>query len=225
METRTAILVNPNTDAEVTARMLAIARRVAGDGLVIDALTPPNGVPLITDEAELAAAAEAVKALAPTLRAKASGVIVAGFGDPGVAGLRAALDVPVVGIGEAALRKAASGGRRFCVATTTPELADSIDRQVARLGLAENYAGVVLTQGEAVTVSSTPHLLERELALAIDRAIRDKGVEAVAIGGGPLGQAGRALAAWSPVAVVEPVEAGVLALLALSDRNSPQLVR
>jgi Asp/Glu/hydantoin racemase len=215
------ILVNPNTDTGITARMLNLARESAGGRFVIDALTAPFGSPLITDEAALAEAIEAVAALAPQLECRARAVIVAAFGDPGVEGLRRVLAVPVVGIGEAALREAARDARRFCVVTTTPDLAAAIDCRVHALGLASRYAGVVMTKGDAAAVTGSPKLLQAQLARAIERAVRDDAIEAVVIGGGPLAEAGRALVDRFPVVIVEPIGAAIAALRPLLEGSRP----
>jgi Asp/Glu/hydantoin racemase len=195
--------------------MLSVARVVGRGSLDFDGMTAQFGEPLITDEAQLALAATAVVALAPRLGPDLAGVIVSAFGDPGASDLRSLIDVPVVGIGEAALREAAGGARRFCVATTTFALANSIDRRVAQLGLDANYTGVVLTQGDAVAVTSDPARLETELASAIEGAIRRLGIEAVVIGGGPLSEAAKLMQVRFPIAVIEPIAAAVRELLRL----------
>ncbi len=206
-------LVNPNTDAAVTQLMLRLAHAAAPLDDVVDGITAPFGSPLIIDERALAVAGEAVLALAPQL-ADFDGILVGAFGDPGVSALREILRAPIVGIGEAALRRAARQGRRFCVATTTPDLAASIDGRVRALGLERNYAGVVLTRGDVLAVSGTPALLDAELSAAIERAIDTHAVEAVVIGGGPLADAAARLAGGFPVELVEPISAGIRALTA-----------
>ena len=212
-----AKLVNPNTNASTTARMLAVARGAAQDRIALKGVTAAFGASLITSEAELARAAEAVLSLAPELMQDCEGLIVAAFGDPGVARLRTLTEIPVFGIGEAGIREAASGGRRFCVATTTPGLVSSIDHRVAELGLEVNYAGVVLTRGDAVAITNDASRLETELAAAIERVVGELGVEAVVIGGGPLSDAARHLSESFSVPIVQPVAAAVRQLLGAID--------
>lgn len=199
-------LINPNTDVAVTKRMLGTARAVAPPGMDLVGLTARYGAALITNEAELAQAAEAVESLSPELSTM-DGAIIAAFGDPGLARLRALCPQPMVGIGESALREAARDGRRFAVATTTPALVDSIVRTVTRLGLLRTFSGVVLTRGDARAVTGAPDLLLAELDAAICRV--EAGVDAVVIGGGPLADAASELAARWSVAVIEPVPTAV----------------
>jgi Asp/Glu/hydantoin racemase len=203
---RTLILINPNTSQRTTDAMLQIAREAAGDW-TIAGFTAPFGAPLITDEAALEEAARAVESLAPRL-GKTAGVIVAAFGDPGLALLRSNLAMPVTGIAEAGMAEAAAGGRRFAVVTTTPDLVASIARAAAGYGHAGRFAGTYLTPGDPVAVMAEQIRLVEALDAACRRAIRD-GAEAVVIGGGPLAVAARALAGTLDAELVEPLLAAV----------------
>jgi allantoin racemase len=213
-------LINPNTSVATTERMVEIARDHAAGALEIEGVTSPFGSELITKEEELETASRAVASLVPALSRRFAGAIVSAFGDPGLAELRRALAVPVAGIGEASILEAGSGGRRFAVVTTTPELVSSIDAKVARLGLGASYAGVVLTKGEPIALTADAPRLETTLGAAIKDAIIDRRIEAVVIGGGPLAVAARALAPRFQIPIVEPIPAAVRWLeLALLERT------
>ncbi|WP_086830840.1 aspartate/glutamate racemase family protein [Streptomyces sp. NRRL B-24572] len=86
------VLVNPNTSTATTAMMTAIARRSLGPALPVRGVTVARGPRMLTDPDALRAAAPEV--LAAGLRATAGGdcaaLLVAAFGDPGLAELRAA---------------------------------------------------------------------------------------------------------------------------------------
>ncbi|NKX43612.1 aspartate/glutamate racemase family protein [Roseicyclus persicicus] len=200
-------LVNPNTSADITRRMVAIAAREAGGRAEVIGHTAAFGAPLITEPAAFVVAAEAVAALAPSL-GQADAVIVAAFSDPGLDALRAALPCPVTGIAEAGMAEAARGGRRFAVVTTTPALAVAIAATAARHGH-RHFAGTWTTPGDPVALTADAAALEDALAAAIEAAVAEGGAEAVVIGGGPLAEAARALAARTPVPLVEPVPAAV----------------
>lgn len=200
------VLINPNTNAATTEAMLQLARGAAS-GRDIAGLTAPFGAALITDEAALEESARAVISLAPLL-GDSDGVIVAAFGDPGLATLRARLAVPVTGIAEAGMAEAAFGDRRFAVVTTTPDLVSAIDRTAASYGHAGYYAGTHLTPGDPLDVMADPSRLVEALDAACRHAVRH-GAEAIVIGGGPLAVAARALAGRSDVDLIEPVPAAV----------------
>jgi Asp/Glu/hydantoin racemase len=208
------LLVNPNTNAATTETMRRIAARAAPAGVDVEGLTVTRGAALITDPEALARAAEAVAEAEVAIRARApDAVIVAAFGDPGRAALAERLAVPVIGIGEAGMRAGAAGGRRFAVVTTTPALVGSITAMAERLGLAKQFAGVELTEGDAATVTGDPMLLPGALEAASRRAIAEGDVAALVIGGGPLAEAARGLA-FAGIEIVEPVPAAVARAIA-----------
>lgn len=213
------ILVNPNTSSATTAAMVSIAEAAAVEGVAVEGITARFGVPLITHAAALRRGAEAVMALVPELQG-AGAVIVAGFGDPGLEELRAALACPVTGIAEAGMAEAVLGGRRFAVVTTTPDLRDVIAAKAASEGHS-GFVGTWVTLGDPAAVMADPGKLEAALAAACLEAISEGGAQAIVIGGGPLAVAARALAGTLPVPLVEPVPAAVR----LSLRRSEHEVR
>ena len=200
-------LVNPNTSTAITGVMVEIAAETAGARAGVLGHTATFGATLITEPSALAVAAEAVAALAPALR-YADAVIIAAFGDPGLDALRAALDVPVTGIAEAGMAEAAEGARRFAVVTTTPRLCDRIAETAWRYGH-RRFAGTWTTPGDPAALTADPAALEAALAAAVEQAVREGGVDAVVIGGGPLTVAARVLAATARVPLIEPVPAAV----------------
>lgn len=221
------ILINPNTNSSTTAMMVDIAQIEAGATARIAGETAQWGVPLITNEAALAVAADAVHERATALSARhVDGVIVAAFGDPGLDAARAVLGCPVTGIAEAAMREAAfdSAGhpRRFSVVTTTPQLADSIVRRAGDYGLSAQCSGVQLTPEDPAILMADAKRLVDALSEAGRRAVEDDGAEALVIGGGPLAQAARALRPRFVVPVIEPIPAAVrLALRRAGKRARP----
>ncbi|MFC8273271.1 aspartate/glutamate racemase family protein [Streptomyces sp. NPDC057271] len=209
------VLINPNTSTATTAMMTAIARRTLGPG--VRGVTVARGPRMLTDPAALRAAAPEV-AEAGRL-ALASGtcraLLVAAFGDPGLAELRALapgsareqVPVPVVGIGEAAMLEAAASGRRFGIATTTPWLAGAIVERVAALGLRDRFTGLRLTGGDPQALAADPESLRESLARAVQECVVRDGARAVVIGGGPLGEAADALRARFETPVIAPIPA------------------
>ena len=188
--------------------MVAIAEASASAGLLIRGHTALTGPPLIVDPEGLEAARCAVLDLVPDLTA-ADGVVVAAFGDPGADELAEALAVPVIGIGEASIREACEGGRRFSIVTTTPLLEPSIRRRVSWLGCAGNLASIRISEGDPVLLTANAPALEAVLHALVDRCVSEDGAEAVIVGGGPLARAARAITGHTPAALIEPVPAAV----------------
>lgn len=210
---RPLLLINPNSSTATTRMMVAMASAAAGSGRPVHGVTAERGPSMITTVAALDRSVAGVVEIGMREGPRASGVIVAAFGDPGAAELKSRLAVPVIGICEASMREAAEGGRRFAVATTTPDLVARIDAAAERLGLADAYAGTWLTQGDPFAVVADPALLERALADAVAAAISEGGAQAVIIGGGPLSRAAAALSGRFGVPVIAPVAAAVRAIL------------
>ncbi|WP_018006125.1 aspartate/glutamate racemase family protein [Cupriavidus neocaledonicus] len=227
---RHILLINPNTSGATTQMMAGIARAWLAQHLAVPpavvGATVARGAPMIVDDNDLALAACAVNdAETVRLAGLAGGVIVGAFGDPGLQALRAQLAVPVVGIGEAAMHAAATGERRFGIATTTPRLAASIACAVRRYGLEARFTGARFTDGDPRALGSAPRQQEERLAGAVQACI-DDGAQAVIIGGGPLGEAARALQQRFAVPVIGPIPAACEALaraLGLPLRQGPAL--
>lgn len=208
------VLLNPNTNSATTQAMCRLARAAAPAAL-IEGRTAVIGVPMITTPTELEAAAEMVEASADSLvPAPPDALVIGAFGDPGLAAAAARLPCPVIGIGEAALREAAAHGRSFGVVTVTPALVPSIAAMVERLGLAALFHGVTLTEGRIAAVMASEATLHAALEAACRRALNRANVDALVIGGGPLGAAAQVLAPRLAVPVINPVAAAIRRALA-----------
>jgi len=101
------LIVNPNTSVSVTRWLADEAKRVAGKRAEIAAVNAPSGLSAIQTPDDLL---QAAKVVVGTIEADAAAdvAIIGAFGDPGLTEARARLSIPVVGLGEAGLRAAAS---------------------------------------------------------------------------------------------------------------------
>ncbi|RYX91902.1 MAG: aspartate/glutamate racemase family protein [Comamonadaceae bacterium] len=214
------LLINPNASAASTDMMVAIAQGAAPSGWRVTGATAAVGPGMIVNPVELGAAAQELQrtwrrvSYGDGVGAGWDGVIVSAFGDPGMDTLRQNTALPVAGICEASLLEAAAGGRRFGIATVTPDLAALIHQRVDELGLGALYTGIRLTPGAPRELAADPASLQRELALAVDDCIHLDGAKAVVIGGGPLAQAAGQLQALYGVPIIEPIPAAMRQLAA-----------
>jgi allantoin racemase len=215
---REILLLNPNTSTDTTAMMVAIAQSCAPRGYTVSGETAARGVPMILDAQRLHAAAEEVVVSLQRHQGEFAGVVVSAFGDPGIDKVRALTDKPVVGICEASILEAAEGGRRFGIATVTPDLVVPIGESVSAQGVGSLYTGIRLTSEEPLALAADPAQLEASLAEAVRACIERDGAQAVVIGGGPLGQAAIGLARRFDVPIIAPIPAAMrkLARLLLS---------
>jgi Asp/Glu/hydantoin racemase len=203
--------------------MHGIARAALPPGFALESETAARGARMITSAEELATSVEEVVAIGQRHASRVAAIVISAFGDPGLARLRESVGVPVVGIGEASLREAAEGERRFAVATTTPELEAPIVAAVERLGLAAQFTGCRIPPGDPLTLAANPARQDEALAEAVRDAVELDGAQAVVIGGGPLAQSAQRIAGRFAVPVIAPVAAAMRAVAALApSRHRPQ---
>lgn len=206
-------LINPNTSKATTAMMTSIARAILPPDFEIEGVTATTGVPMILDELRLAQAAAGVVEMGLAKADRLAGIIISAFGDPGIEILREKLDIPVVGICEASMLEASAGGRRFGIATVTPELVGSFAAKTVTLGIGHLFTGTRLTGEEPEALAADPQRLEEALAGAVKKCFSADGAEAVIIGGGPLGQAAIGLGRRFSAPVIAPIPAAVAMLI------------
>ncbi|NKL77032.1 aspartate/glutamate racemase family protein [Rhizobium leguminosarum] len=207
------VIINPNTSQVTTAMMTDIARQSVPAGISVEGMTAAKGVSMILNGKELAASADGVVQMGSTAAAKADGIIVSAFGDPGLEQLRQMTDIPVIGICEASMLEAAFGGRRFGIATVTPDLIESFAAKAVSLRLASHFTGTRLTGGDPISLSFDPERLQPALAVAVEECLKLDGAEVVIIGGGPLGRAAAQLQQQLSAPVIAPIESAAKLLL------------
>ncbi|TGN86719.1 aspartate/glutamate racemase family protein [Bradyrhizobium yuanmingense] len=209
------LLINPNSNEATTTMMVAIARSAAADGFDIVGATATRAPTMIVSADALEAAALEVEEIARLRGDECDGVIVSAFGDPGLTGIKAAMKLTAVGIGESAMLEAAGNGRRFGVATTTPLLKAKIDALPDTLGLRARYTGTRLADGDPQELMRDPAQLRAALAGAVEACIVRDGAEAVIIGGGPLGEAARELQPMFAAPIIAPIPSAVRRIIRL----------
>ena len=218
MKPPVVLLINPNTSEATTAMMHRLARAALPEAFELQSATAARGVPMITTAQELAVSVDEVLAIGRAQAGAVSAIVVSAFGDPGAAVLRAELSVPVIGIGEASMREAADGGRRFGVATTTPGLDAAIVEAATRYGFDALFTGCRIPADDPLALAGNPALQVERLAEAVIACIEQDGAQAVVIGGGPLGQSAAELearvGAFGGVPVIAPIAAAMRAVAA-----------
>ena len=117
------LLITPNSTASMTADIAASAAAVARPATVIEAVNPLDGPASIENDdderrcvpgllEEISTAAQRSEPLRP------DAYVVACFGDPGLDAARRRVDVPVLGIAQAAMHAAALAAGTFSVVTS-----------------------------------------------------------------------------------------------------------
>ena len=216
------LLINPNTTASMTAAIGATATTVAGSDTVVEAVNPAVGpasienddderrcVPGLLDEVRTAAERP------PESRPDA--FVVACFGDPGLDEARRLVDVPVLGIAQAAMYAAAMAAGSFSVVTS---MSATVPRgwELAKTYTPSQCLGVYACDIPVLAIDSDPSTLgpigdRCEAALAAD------GSGAIVLGCAAMAKFAGPLTRRLGVPVVDGVVAATLLAEALVGLN------
>lgn len=175
------LLVNPNSTVSMTEKAAVAARAVVRPGTEIIAATPAGNLPSIQGFYDVARCLPGL--LAEIGRhPEADAVVIACFDDTGLDAARCLVEVPVVGIGEAAFHAASFLACRFSVVTTLGRSVPGIEANLQRYGLAQRCARVRASEVPVLELErGDPEVTER-IAAEIAAAIDQDGAEAVVLG-------------------------------------------
>lgn len=189
-------MLNPNTSPVVTQLLHRAAVGIAAPGVEIETRTAPFGAEALRDAADLVEAARAVAEVVRGLP-PCDGLVIAAFGDPGLAAARRSLACPVAGIGEAGLAAAAAQGR-FVLLTLGPAMDVPLRARIAAEGLADRLLGIRYLDADIPEVAAAPAAFLPAIAAEAERAA-GQGAQALLLGGAPFSGLGRQVRATIPV--------------------------
>jgi allantoin racemase len=200
------LIVNPNTNAQVTEWLREEAARVAADDFKVVGINAASGLAAIQTPDDSRKAAQAVTD-AVVAASGAAAAIVGAFGDPGLAHTQTVSSIPVIGLGEAGMREAGKGGRRFSIVTLGAAMRDSIAGRAKTLGLERQLVDILILS------CSIPDLVENRTSHRneILAAIRTCKGEAVLLGGAPFAGLGAEMTHEAGTLTLDGVAASVAA--------------
>ena len=217
------LLLNPNTSADITGRLLATAELVAAPGTEIVALTGARGVPYIASRAEAAIGAVTVLDMLAEYGEQADAAIIAAFGDPGLGAARELCAFPVIGMAEASMLTACMLGHRFSIVSFSTALGPWYRECVEQHGLVGRLAGLRLLDGSFGDIAT---VMEEKTAALVElarRSVEEDGADVIVLAGAPLTGLASAVRERIPVPVVDGVQAALKqaeALAALRPRKA-----
>ena len=203
------LLINPNISDSVSGLIRAEAERSAAPGTTVQVLTAPFGVAYIETRFEALIGAFATAQLAAEHHEVADAVVVAAFGDPGLAGLREALPIPVTGLTEAALASACLLGQRFSIVAISQRIRAWYRETVEHIGLVGRLASI---RGLDETLSDIGNVQGNQgdrLVQLAERCVAEDGADVIVLAGAPLAGLARSLRGRLPVPVVDGVSSAV----------------
>ena len=203
------LLINPNISDSVSELIRAEAQRSASPGTELEVLTAAFGVAYIETRFEALIGAYAAAQLAAEHHQHFDAVIVAAFGDPGLAGLREVLPCPVTGLTEAALASACLLGNRFSIVAISQRIRAWYAETVAAYGLSSRLASIRgLDEAPSDIGNVQGEQGERLVALA-ERCVAEDGADVIVLAGAPLAGLARSLRGRLPVPSVDGVSSAV----------------
>ena len=203
------LLINPNTSHSVSDLIGAEARRAASAGTRIDVMTAPFGVAYIETRFEALIGAYAAAEVAAANQSGCDALVVAAFGDPGIAGLREAMDVPVVGLTEAALMSACLLGGRFSIIAISRRITAWYRECVQANGLIDRLASIRCLDQPLRDIGAVQEDHATRLRELCWRAVEEDGADVLIIAGAPLAGLARSIRADIPVPLVDGVSSAV----------------
>jgi allantoin racemase len=207
------LLINPNTTATITELVLKTAARFAGPDTKLRALTGAFGPRYIASRAAYAIAGHAALDALANDKGSKDAVVLACFGDPGLAALKEVSPVPVVGMAEASILQACTVGRRFSIVTGGERWKSMLEEFVASHGLSSRLASVRTVAPTGADIARNPRAAMALLAKGCTACVRDDGADVVILGGA--GLAG--LAAKLRGAVDVPLLDGVACAISMAE--------
>jgi Asp/Glu/hydantoin racemase len=203
------LVINPNISDSVSALIQAEAERSASPGTELTVLTAPFGVAYIETRFEAMIGAYATAQLAAEHHAEHDAVIVAAFGDPGLAGLREVLPVPVLGLTESALASACLLGHRFSIIAISQRIQAWYREVVEANGLIGRLASIRALDRPLASIGHVQGEHADALRALCERTVTEDGAEVIILAGAPLAGLARTLRGQLPVPVVDGVSSAV----------------
>ncbi|MBT8159687.1 MULTISPECIES: aspartate/glutamate racemase family protein [Arthrobacter] len=203
------LVVSPNACHEVAelVRVEAERSKAPTTALTLRAATRSPGN-IETGFGSLAAAV-AVAELISAQRGNVDGVLVASFGDTWIPELQELIDVPVLGMTEAALCAAALQGRRISIVTVSERLTARYRDSVEYFGFSRRLASIRGIREPLRGMGKVQEHFRPTLVELARLAVTEDGADVVILAGAPLAGLARDIRPEIEVPVVDGVGAGI----------------
>ena len=175
------LLVNPNSTASMTEKVARTARKIARADTEIIATNPTDSPPSIQGFHDVAMCLPGLLHEIERHR-DFDAVVIACFDDTGLDAARCAVDVPVIGLGEAAFHAASFLSCRFSVITTLGRSVPGIEANLLRYGLSARCARVRATEIPVLALENNDPATVQRIADSVRCAIDEDDAEAIVLG-------------------------------------------
>jgi allantoin racemase len=211
------LVINPNTSEEMTQDIDREARQYARADTEIETVCPGWGPRSIEGHYEEELAAVAMLEVIKERAGDFDGVVIACYGDPGLAAAREISPVPVVGIAEASMLMACTVAHSFSIVTVLPRVKPLLEDTVRLHGLDARCASIRTTPLSVLDCERDPEAAGREIVKAAKLAIEEDGAEAICLGCAGMGPLDKRVSSEVGVPVLDGVACAVKLVEGLLD--------
>jgi Asp/Glu/hydantoin racemase len=203
------LFINPNITSSMTELMAAEARRCAAVDTELVPVTAAFGTLYVENRVEAAIAAHAVLDVCAAHSDGCDAVVISAFGDPGLYAAKELLDLPVVGVSEAAFLAAYMLGNRYAIVCLTPRLKTWYVETAHAHGLDGKLVAARAVPGAVPDITRAKDVLKEKVLAECLRAIAEDDAEVIIIGGGPIAGLAREIRNEVPVPLIDGISAAV----------------
>lgn len=205
------LLLNANTTAAMTERMVDRARALAGPDARIDGATGRFGAAYISTRAAVAVAGHAALDLLAEHVGRDNpkgydAVLLACFGDPGLLALKELSPIPVIGMAEASLGLAAQIGARAALITGGARWIAMLREFALVQGFDSLVVAIRATALTGAEIAADPARAAEQLRALAQRCVDEDQADVVVFGGAGLVGMAKALQPRMPAPLLDSLE-------------------
>ena len=182
---------------------------VVSEGTTLVPMTAKKGFPYISTKVEAQITGTLVLEKIAEIHSQYDAIIIAAFGDPGLIPAKTLFNLPIIGLGEAAMLSACLFGKKFSIISFTNAMDSWYEESVEVLGLQSRYAGFRAIDGVNLTIDKIQTLQKKSLIESAKLAINIDGGEVVIFAGAPLSGFKKIVQKEISVPVIDCAEAAV----------------
>ena len=202
------VVINPNSTASMTDKIVEAARAVACPGTEVEGRTA-HGAPASIEGHfdEVMCAAHLLREVQEAEGQGADAIVVACFDDPAIGACREVATGPVLGICEAGVKAASMIATSFSIGTTLPRSVPVIEELVRRYGLDHQCRRVRSAEIPVLALEQPGSDARARVRAEILRAIEEDRCEAVLLGCAGMADLTEWLSAECGIPVIDGVTA------------------
>lgn len=180
------LLINPNSTKSMTEDIVMMSQQcVASDVNIIGATSDygPQSIEGYYDEVfSIPPMLEKINAIVKNEETRIDGVIIACFDDTGVDAARSMLDMPVIGICQAAMQTANVLSNSFSIITTLNRSVPALQHLVRKYGFSDICRNVRASNIPVLELENPASNAEEKLEIQIKQALDEDNAEAIVLG-------------------------------------------